>query len=866
MKKMSTIFLSLLLAVTIAASLPLQVFAETTTEKYISAVKIGVGKKADDAKKALAGYEILKDDQGNYVDLNKDAGGGTGSKGDRVVYLGYLRTSDKSEAVTDLAVMNMKGGYSIRDYEDLMEDYMKQEIIPFVNGFLDAIIEYRENYNSTNTLNKARADSIHDALNKLLDDDCGRAGLGDLLLNETKYEMGDVAYEALSEEEKNQHADILTIIEQAHGNAVLVMENLITRAADTNEDTWIERFVDTTYEDLLDETGLSPSKAKKELDKLYYDDAMIILGMWDQFKEMLDNFDSSVEVFMEAAEAEVEPSGVDYENTEFIDSTDKQIEDTAREIAENQYNIDTMSNSYTNITVYAMLDAIEYEDGTLLDFFSRSGEDIEDDITVLYPLVAALSPGQKAGLEFITLEDLFVFALTDGSGYEKFDISDGDEAYSIYAGVDREIYETNAVGLTSDALRSGKTGVDDIESPQRSLALSVWSKVLIGLSAASAVGLGASIAYAATISHAKNAIVPKLEAALAKWKDPHFTSDVIYHIDQLDDAIGGFQKDIVDCNRWIRNWQNKTPFGNNTAVNYSMDAEMDWMCMSAEQEAAVRAEFAETQAQEIAKYKDKITELNTRINDYTNEMDSLKQELNEVKGTIKKGEQLADRSSFSKKLMIGSTIMTIIIIGVTIYMIYRDFAAMKAKYKVDFTPAPKFIVEEKDLFTYNSYGDRVIVKNQAIYYKAAPTNRATNAEYYKMLGEVADLNGDVGKQWLALYVEHNEVNDPILADSFKVTSTEQIPSGYDTGIHMFGSTAAENLNNPLYVWNQTAPKVYVYYKLDDGAAASGGASVAGSNFSAGTLAMGALGGAVIGILITMFGMTKLGKKKKEAAA
>ena len=476
------------------------------------------------------------------------------------------------------------------------------------------------------------------------------------------------------------------------------------------------------------------------------------------------------------------------------------------------------------------------------------------------------SPGQKAGLEFITLEDLIVFALTDGSGYEKFDISDGDEAYSIYAGVDREIYETNAVGLTSDALRSGKTGVDDIESPQRSLALSVWSKVLIGLSAASAVGLGASIAYAATISHAKNAIVPKLEAALAKWKDPHFTSDVIYHIDQLDDAIGGFQKDIVDCNRWIRNWQNKTPFGNNTAVNYSMDAEMDWMCMSAEQEAAVRAEFAETQAQEIAKYKDKITELNTRINDYTNEMDSLKQELNEVKGTIKKGEQLADRSSFSKKLMIGSTIMTIIIIGVTIYMIYRDFAAMKAKYKVDFTPAPKFIVEEKDLFTYNSYGDRVIVKNQAIYYKAAPTNRATNAEYYKMLGEVADLNGDVGKQWLALYVEHNEVNDPILADSFKVTSTEQIPSGYDTGIHMFGSTAAENLNNPLYVWNQTAPKVYVYYKLDDGAAASGGASVAGSNFSAGTLAMGALGGAVIGILITMFGMTKLGKKKKEAAA
>ena len=107
MRKATMIILSLLLALTIAATLPAQVFADSLPE-YISEVKIGMGKKASDAKAALDGYKILSDSKGNPVDLNKDAGGGLGSKGDKVVYLGYKTTTDRKEAVTDLALMNMK--------------------------------------------------------------------------------------------------------------------------------------------------------------------------------------------------------------------------------------------------------------------------------------------------------------------------------------------------------------------------------------------------------------------------------------------------------------------------------------------------------------------------------------------------------------------------------------------------------------------------------------------------------------------------------------------------------------------------------------------------------------------------------------
>lgn len=50
--------------------------AADKAEKYISEVKVGMGENSDTAAKELLeeGYTILSDDNGNYADLNKDAG------------------------------------------------------------------------------------------------------------------------------------------------------------------------------------------------------------------------------------------------------------------------------------------------------------------------------------------------------------------------------------------------------------------------------------------------------------------------------------------------------------------------------------------------------------------------------------------------------------------------------------------------------------------------------------------------------------------------------------------------------------------------------------------------------------------------
>ncbi len=152
--------------------------------------------------------------------------------------------------------------------------------------------------------------------------------------------------------------------------------------------------------------------------------------------------------------------------------------------------------------------------------------------------------------------------------------------------------------------------------------------------------------------------------------------------------------------------------------------------------------------------------------------------------------------------------------------------------------------------------------------KNAPRNRKVGDKNYKALTNCADLNGDVGQQWLALYACRNyREMQPILADSFKVVvGSNEIPAGYDnTGIHMFGSESAFNLNNKLYDWNQSAKSVFVYFQVDE-TAPVGEASTSGSAFSAGISAVCGVGGAGLGALVTALAMTANNKKKDKKAA
>ena len=159
-------------------------------------------------------------------------------------------------------------------------------------------------------------------------------------------------------------------------------------------------------------------------------------------------------------------------------------------------------------------------------------------------------------------------------------------------------------------------------------------------------------------------------------------------------------------------------------------------------------------------------------------------------------------------------------------------------------------------------GEQIVLKNQTAYYKAVQSNRKEGDSYYDDIDTCADMNGCVNPQWLALYAAKNEEQSPILANSLKaVAGSSEVPQGYETGIHMFGEKAAFNLNNKLYCWNQKAKSIMVYYKTDAAAA-----SMDGSGFAAGKLALAGGVGLILGAVVTALGMTVAGKSKKNKAS
>ena len=756
MKHLSRAIIAVFMAVLMGTLLPVQVFADTPD--YISEVKIFAG---DYSAAEAEGYTLLKDGN-NPVDLNQEAGGGLGSKGEKAVYLGYKTTKERADAITDLALMNMKGGYDVAEYTALMNQQMKSQILPFIEKFQATIDEYRANYASNNRSNKQRASYIHDMLDKMIDDDTG-SGLGTLLLNPTKQELGDAAYNALPDAEKKQHADLATIIAQSNGQATLMLENLLTRAADNNSDSWIDRFADINYDKLVDFTGMAPTDANKELAKLYDDDAYLLLQQWNDLSKELLSYDDAVEKVdnyvvpdLEALKAEIASVDKDTDAEEFQRLTEEYVEAQKKE--------KEIQNCTEIIAIYDMLDETDYGDGTMLDFFTQDYDEVEDDVTMLYPLVASLTNGQRAGLEFVSLRELMLIAITTVEGYGSVNLDEIEEV-SIYDGVDRGIYEKGGVALTSDAIRTKALNKVQEENSK----LSGWSIATIALTGACFLALaGSAISWAVYASKFK-AVAHEVNLTLV----------------ELEMAY---------------------PRINGKVVHWSLN--------------------------EALKFSDKETQALYKC--------------------------YAAKSAMCKYMTVGFGIAMIVFAGIATWLTWED---MKAYYHVEFSPIPKYMVDEKDITTYNKKGEQVVIKNQAAYYKAVECNRTQNDEMWKSLGVFADMNGDVGRQWLALYAAKNDAFEPILADSLAVVvGSTDIPAGYETGIHMFGTDAAFNLNSGLYDWNDSAPSVYVYYKTDDSTA-----STTGANFTAGSLALAGGAGLILGVAITAIASASVKKKENTKA-
>ena len=824
-----TKLLSCLLAMLMIVPAAVTVYAaEESGGKYIKDVFIAYGEDKAKAEEWLRqnGWEPM-------FDLNDGKTSEAAGFHNAVAVLGIKRTNDPKEAITDMATMFMKGGYSFDDYESLVKE-KKADIDEFINTFVPALEEYRANYNGKGSAGgKKRAQMAHDILNKFFDgdpngeyavNDTGKP-LGDLLLNKTKTEIGDEAYEALSDTQKLNTADLQQIILESSGPAVLIIEQTLALATDTAETSWMQRVDGLSGDALVERIAefapevagqtLAPSAALTLLAARFEDYSKILASEWiDVHEEILWYEDYCTE------------NGLWQEDDEDEAAYSKRVSKFIEELpAEN--NGDAIRFSSIG-TYYDRLFEISYPGewgDTLFEFFVPMDEtaDYSKKYSYFAPIAASLSAGQRAALEFISLPALLRLGFDSDSVVEAdfpkvgevFRDADGKElkSISIYSGINRAIFR-KGVALTSDTLMRKSMGNDPYED--------LWDfGGMIDVIAYSAFGVGA-VSMAAGI-------------AMAVYS----SKNVMSAIYAMNDALNVYDKARETFKEVMYIFDNST----------------------------VLEEVEQAREQGI----------NLII-----EMPGLE---NKATAATNRVDRMFKLGTAGRWLMgIGGALMIVaaILKGVQIYEYYHR----------TFTQIPNMIVDEADIVSYttNDEGEevKIITFDQFAYYEVVKCNRQvigihTNAQDgvkdYKEwgCGDAADINADVGKQWLALYVNRSEAKgSPILADTLLLrTGKEEIekakaagkstdkveleaakmPEGYNGCLHMFMEENPVMIDNEAYSYRSDNKGMYLYWKGDT-------AAFTASTFgTGGTIAVSAIGGLIVGIA----GATAvlLPKKKKE---
>jgi hypothetical protein len=88
--------------------------------KYLSEVALIEAVSDEEAQKALT--ELKKEENGGFtdmitLDLNKG--------GQKKVYLAFKTSTNVDDAITDLAIMNMNGNFSMGNYEQILSENME---------------------------------------------------------------------------------------------------------------------------------------------------------------------------------------------------------------------------------------------------------------------------------------------------------------------------------------------------------------------------------------------------------------------------------------------------------------------------------------------------------------------------------------------------------------------------------------------------------------------------------------------------------------------------------------------------------------------------------------------------------------------
>ncbi|MCR5201864.1 MAG: hypothetical protein K6D02_02045, partial [Lachnospiraceae bacterium] len=140
---------------------------------YIKELVLGYGKTEEEARKWLEkeDYKVVDGDINSGTSkYNKDA---------NVVLIGYKTTTDETEAIRDIELMDMTGGFKITDMDTILA-YQKNKIADSLEQLKTIAGEYKTNYKkAVKAKAKGKTDGMmalktHDILNHFIEDNSGK--------------------------------------------------------------------------------------------------------------------------------------------------------------------------------------------------------------------------------------------------------------------------------------------------------------------------------------------------------------------------------------------------------------------------------------------------------------------------------------------------------------------------------------------------------------------------------------------------------------------------------------------------------------------------------------------------------------------
>ena len=379
--KFITRLIGMILVVSIFVTTCLTPISAARVTYYLSDLKMAEADTEEAAKALLTGA--------GYTVINKNLNPGGG----KAVYLGYKKTTKVDDAITDVRVMNMKGGFNVTDYETIKNDAM-QEYGKTVDNIRIAAKEFAENY----MIGKREALLAYRQLNYYYVEKNGvKTNMGDFMLN--------------FPEKNDDFADILF-----KGNPNILNNIRILLAMGVSDGGAL---IDRIKAAVKDETVYGK--------KQYFEDAKELTMKTQQLKKLLNDTKNDIEEI----------------------KADTSMTKEEKELA-------LILPSYTHTLLAAfdeILKDIPMGESNYSEHFNKSSV---TDYSVLYPFVDAMTPGQKAMAVSGQLHAVLVYnavEMSDGELEEDLNsIESSFEPMSVYFGTDMDVLG-GAVGVTSNALR-----------------------------------------------------------------------------------------------------------------------------------------------------------------------------------------------------------------------------------------------------------------------------------------------------------------------------------------------------------------------------------------------------------------------------